>query len=59
MQINVLHRIRILTMDATSVVDEEIALIALAVNAENHKINADAQDAKVAPFVNGIFVKIV
>lgn len=58
MRINAHHLIKIL-MDATNAVEEEIAPTALAINAENHKINADAQDAKVAPFVNGIFVKIV
>jgi hypothetical protein len=51
MLINAHHPIREV-MDATNVAEEEIALIALAVNAKNHKINADALNAKVAPFVN-------
>ncbi len=51
MRIKTHHRIREM-MDATNVAEEEIALIALAVNAESHRISADALDVKVAPFVN-------
>lgn len=54
MRIKIPHPMRE-EMDAMNVAEEEIAPSAHVVNAETRKIDADAQDVKIVPFVNCFF----